>query len=496
MTKLSPAREGIPLLEGLELLSRGKVRDSYLLRNGKILQVATDAISIFDFTLNATIPQKGTILTAMSHFWFKMLESYGIKTHFIADGADIDQYLPNHLKGNVDLQSRALVVERLEMADIEFVVRACLTGSGKTSYDKNGTICGHKLPSGLQDGDELPCLIDTPTTKSTTGHDEHVSAEAVRSRYPEQTYLALQIFQIAQAYAKSKGIILADTKFEFSKNSILADEVLTPDSSRYWDFAGWLASRKPADNRKAPTSCDKQFVRAWGIGAGVNKRNPEDTGDVNYVQSLIVPDGIIARTTQIYCYIFWRLTGMTIEQYLNCVMKVAISERPAKRVLIICGSESDLSQVKEACELHAALKDPSTTVKITVHIMSCHRNPYQLEKYICRNVAADKFDVVIGIGSKALALPGIIDAWCHTFRRNVLVAGVALGELGSKALQAAQLSIEELPGQPVIINEITGQAYTGVLGLRELLERIDSGELPPAKERTEKLVQMRIWQNY
>lgn len=488
MTKHSPARADIPLLPGLTILSQGKVRDSYLLPDGKILQVATDAISIFDFILNALVPMKGIILTAMSVFWFKLLESYGIKTHLVAFGSEIDRYLPESLRNNSDLQSRSLVVEYLEMADdVEFIIRSYLTGSGKEAYDRTGMICGHKLPSGLQDGDALPYLLDTPTTKATAGHDEHMSAEDVRKKYPDQTYMALRIFQIAQAYAETKGIILADTKFEFGSNGTLADEVLTPDSSRFWTLTEWEASRK-SDNRKAPPANDKQLVRIWGKTEDIHMRDPKNIEDVDHVHSLVVPEEVIKSTTDSYRYIFWRLTGNTIEQYLRKIMKVTVPDRPAKNILIICGSETDLTTVKTACL-------SSDAAKIRIDIMSCHRNPLEVMRF-AETEDLLQYDVIIGAGSKALALPGILDAWISQFERNIPVCGVALGEPGSKALLAAQLSIEELPGQPVIINEMTGQSYSGISGFKELLWRINNGELPPLKPRTKKPVQILAWKNY
>ena len=480
MAKHSPARAGWPVLSELELISRGKVRDTYRLSiaSDRLLVVATDGISIFDFVLNALVPMKGVILNAMNHFWLKYLAGFGFETHFVAAGANIDTYLPEELRGNADLQARAMVVRELKIAPVEFVFRNCLTGSGLKNYDKTGRVNGHVLANGLQDGDQLPYILDDPTTKEEEGHDEHADALEVRTEYPGMTYNLLRVFQIARDYAGAHGIMLADTKFEGSKD-VLGDEVLTPDSSRFWDINEWCESRKPAEDRKAPTSLDKQLVREWGKSMGVDKLDPEKPEDVEAVHAMTVPPEIIAQTTQTYRYIFWRLTGRTIEQYLRDVMKVRIPLTPMKNVLVICGSETDLPQVKAVCA-DAKL----TATKVTIHVMSCHRNPQDLTDFIIHGL--EVFDVVIGVGSKALALPGIIDAWGHFLKKNVRVAGVALGEPGSRALLAAQLSIEELPGQPVIINEMTDHAYTGPAGLRELLKRIDEGELPPEKPRKEK----------
>ncbi|MDD4931087.1 MAG: phosphoribosylaminoimidazolesuccinocarboxamide synthase [Candidatus Colwellbacteria bacterium] len=477
MTKQSPARSEWPLVFGLELISRGKVRDTYRLAEKRLLVVATDGISIFDFVLNALVPMKGVILNAMNHFWLNYLAEFGFETHFIASGVDIDKYLPEELRDDKDLQSRAMVVEELDMAKWEFIFRICLTGSGLSAYKENGEVCGHKLPEGLQDGDELPYILDTPTTKAEEGHDEHASAELVRSAFPEATYRMINIVQIARAYAESKGIKLADTKFEGSKDK-LGDEVLTPDSSRFWDMQEWSKSRESTDKRKAPASLDKELVRIWGKSQGINKLDPKDLGDVDKVHAMIVPEEIISQTTATYRYIFWRLTGRTIEQYLREIMLVDIPERAKKNVVIICGSATDLPVVKSVC-------DNSNTM----HVISCHRNPEELAKFI-KDISG--FDIIIGVGGKALALPGIIDAWIHSLGKNIPVAGVALGEPESKALLAAQLSIEEIPGQPVIIDEMEGHAYTGPSGLKKLLERITYGELPPPKPRTEKSAQMYV----
>lgn len=158
-----------------------------------------------------------------------------------------------------------------------------------------------------------------------------------------------------------------------------------------------------------------------------------------------------------------------------------------KNVVIICGSDSDLPQIQAVCE------SANWKMKITIHIISCHRNPQQLRDFVFNRLQDD--DVVICAGSKALALPGVVDAWAHYLNRNVLVAGVALGEPGSAALFAAQLSITEIPSQPVIFDEAAGEAYTGATGLRRLLNRIENGDLPPVKPRKEKPARTDVWHN-
>ncbi len=214
MAKHSLVRAGWPILSGLELVSRGKVRDTYRLPDNHLLVVATDAISIFDFVLNALVPEKGIILNAMNHFWLKYLENFGFETHFVAVGADIDKYLPATLRNDVNLQSRAMVVQELKMAKFEFIFRVCLTGSVVAKYNETGLVYGHKLPKGLQDGDQLPCILDTPTTKAENGHDEPVSPKDVRDAFPADAYLLNTIVEIASSFVESRGIKLADTKFE------------------------------------------------------------------------------------------------------------------------------------------------------------------------------------------------------------------------------------------------------------------------------------------
>ena len=226
--KLSPARERVPVLEGIELLNRGKVRDSYALNDGKMLVVATDAISIFDIVLNALVPEKGVILNAMSHFWLTDIEAtLHVRTHLMAAGAAIDEHVPVHLWGNPQLQARAMVVRRLKMTDVEFIGRGYLTGSGLKSYNETGLVCGHHLSPGLQDGDQLPAMIATPTTKAQEGHDEALNAAAIRERYPEETRLLLEIYGVVHDVAHRNGIVLADTKLEFGRDEagkvILAD---------------------------------------------------------------------------------------------------------------------------------------------------------------------------------------------------------------------------------------------------------------------------------
>jgi len=486
MATLSPARAAWSLLEGLNLRSRGKVRDTYCLTNGTLLSVATDGISIFDFVLNATVPMKGIVLNALNHFWSEHLKNFSIPTHLVDVGSAINFHLPQHLKHNTDLQSRASVIRKLEMAPAEFIYRSVLTGSSVSGYKTDGTVCDHQLPPGLQDGDALPCILDTPTTKAEEGHDENMSFRQVREKYPEQVLIGSQIFQIGSSYAKSRGIKLADTKFEFGTNGIIGDEIMTPDSSRFWELKAWQESRN-LTVRKAPPPYDKQLVRAWGIEKGINKRNPSNPDDIAWVHSLEVPAELIAQTTKMYRYIFWRLTGYTIERYLNEKMMVNTRVHPKiLKIAVVCGSESDVPAIMPV--LSGVHKD---FANINLSVISCHRNPVNVAEFASTVDA----DVIICIGGKAFALPGVMDAFLHHYGRNIPVVGVVFGEPQSQALLAAKLSIEEIPGTPVIMDEVKG-VYTWSEGLIAALSRIIDGELPPPKPRTEKPVLLDVFKNY
>lgn len=489
MAKLSPMRAAVPLLAGLQLLSRGKVRDTYLLPGfpDLLLQVATDGISIFDFVLNALILGKGIILNAMNHFWLQYLRNFGIETHFVAAGAEIDQYLPESLRGDIDVQSRAMVVRRLEMDDKEFIGRAYLTGSALKSYLHDGTVCGHQLPLGLQDGDALPNIIDTPTTKAQEGHDENLDAAKIRQQYLEQTSLLLEIFGIASRFAKFRGIILADTKLEFA-GKVLCDEALTPDSSRYWELRTWEEGRKISTNRKSPPPYDKEIVRGWGIKQGINKLDPLKPEDVASVQAMEVPGELTSQTARIYRYIFWRLIGVNVDKYCREKMGIRIS-RNVKHIAVLCGSPSDEPLVRPIVE-----KIPPTQVKVTLHTMSCHRNPLDVAMFA--KYEGSWVDAIIAVGGKAFALPGVLDAWLHEYKKDIPVIGVALGDPGSKSLEAARISIEELPDTPVVIDEITGKCYVGQSGLSRAIERVVDGELPLPKPRVEKPVRMEVFKNF
>jgi len=223
----------------LELFASGKVRDVYTVGSDRLLFVATDRISAFDYVLATGIPHKGRVLTQISMFWFDYLKDT-VANHLVT--ADVSKY-PADVQAYADqLRGRSMLVQKADMFPVECVVRGYLSGSGWKEYKTNGSVCGIKLPAGLKESDKLPEPIFTPATKATTGHDENISFEEMcklvdPGEAKQLRDLSIAIYTKASDYVRTKGIIIADTKFEFGKTAAgitLADEVLTPDSSRFW----------------------------------------------------------------------------------------------------------------------------------------------------------------------------------------------------------------------------------------------------------------------
>jgi len=313
----------------LKLLNQGKVRDTYELPGypNLILVVASDRLSIFDFVLNTLVPAKGEVLNAFNIFWKTQCLPRFLGDTFshdlFAHGAAIDKFLPAEMCGNEELHKRAVIVQKLHMDSIEHIVRGYLTGSGWDAYRTTTppTICGHVLPEGLYDGSELPYPIYTPTTKAAVGHDEHMDVTVARRQFPGAEGCVTRIYSAGQEYARSRGIIVADTKMETGRRSpqhvngfILADEVLTPDSSRFWDLEEWERLRA---ERKSPTPWDKQVVRNWGKAAGIHRCRPQIEEDVEWVHKQVVPESVVAETSATYFAIFKRLTGLTLPEFQN-----------------------------------------------------------------------------------------------------------------------------------------------------------------------------------
>lgn len=279
------------------LLGRGKVRDLYAIDDALLL-VATDRISAFDHVLATGIPGKGKILTQISLFWFDLL-SGTVPNHLIT--AEVDEFPASLHPYKDQLEGRSMLVRRAQMYPVECVARGYLAGSGWKEYVASRTVCGIPLPAGLQDGSRLPEPIFTPATKSEGGaHDENISHAAVEKILGVETAhelrrLTLAIYGRAAELAEKHGLILADTKFEFgllNGEIILADEVLTPDSSRFWEASGW----KPGG---AQPSFDKQFVRDYLEGIHWNKQAPAPG----------LPDDVVERTLAKYLEAYRRLTG-------------------------------------------------------------------------------------------------------------------------------------------------------------------------------------------
>jgi phosphoribosylaminoimidazole-succinocarboxamide synthase len=284
-------------LQGLTLQRRGKVRDVYDLGD-TLLIVTSDRISAFDYVLGSGIPDKGKVLTQLSAFWFERMRDI-VAHHLIS--IDVDDFPPETRPHQDILRGRSMLVRKTTVLPVECVARGYLSGSGWKDYQRTGAVCGVSLPAGLHESDRLPSPIFTPATKAESGHDENISeaqaAEIVGAeRAAQLRELTLAIYQRGVEYAASRGIIIADTKFEFGITDdgtlILIDEVLTPDSSRFWPEDSYEPGR-------AQPSFDKQFVRDHLEAIGWNKQPP--------VPSL--PADVIERTREKYIEAFRRLTG-------------------------------------------------------------------------------------------------------------------------------------------------------------------------------------------
>jgi phosphoribosylaminoimidazole-succinocarboxamide synthase len=282
-------------VEGMRPIHRGKVRETYEVDERHLLLVATDRLSAFDVVFDQPIPDKGAVLTRLSAWWFEQLGHLG-RSHFVAADAPS---LPEAARGP-ELAQRSMLVRRAERVDAECVVRGYLAGSGWAEYQRSGEVCGHRLPDGLREADRLPEPIFTPSTKAEVGHDENISRQQLAElvgrdlgRELEERSIALYVEGARRAEAV--GLILADTKFEFGfidDELAVIDEILTPDSSRFWDGARYAPG-------SSPPSFDKQFVRDFVSASGWNKEPPAPR----------LPDDVIAGTRDRYVAAYERLTG-------------------------------------------------------------------------------------------------------------------------------------------------------------------------------------------
>jgi phosphoribosylaminoimidazole-succinocarboxamide synthase len=278
----------------LPLFSRGKVRDTYQLDDGRLLMVTTDRISAFDHVLPTGIPDRGRVLTQLSAFWFERTGGV-VANHLLSTAHD---GLPPELEG------RCMVVRRAARIDYECVVRGYLAGSAWSEYRRAGTMAGEPLPAGLRESERLPEPLFTPATKADEGHDENITFDRMRSEAGAELAdrlreASLRLYGEAAAYAEGQGLILADTKFEFGLvdgELVLIDEALTPDSSRYWDDATWRVG-------STPESFDKQFVRDWLV---------EKSGWDRDSTPPALPDDVVEQTRQRYLTAYERLTGRSL----------------------------------------------------------------------------------------------------------------------------------------------------------------------------------------
>ena len=286
-------------LPGVELCARGKVRDIYSAGDCLVI-VASDRLSAFDYVLPTPIPDKGRVLTALTIFWLDLLRDI-LPNHFVS--AEVSDYPSAFHAYREQLEGRSMLVRRARMIDVECVARGYISGSGWKDYRRDGRICGIALPSGLRESDRLPEAIFTPASKAQTGHDENISFENVSSRIGESLAaelrrLTLAIYSRAAAYAETRGILIADTKFEFGfvgDRLVLADEVLTPDSSRFWPRAGY-------ESGGPQPSFDKQFVRDYLESIHWNKHPPAPA----------LPPDVMERTSEKYREAYRLLTGKTL----------------------------------------------------------------------------------------------------------------------------------------------------------------------------------------
>ena len=279
------------------LVYRGKVRDTHELDDRHFLMVATDRISAFDVVLPTAVPDKGAVLCQISAFWFDRTKDI-VPNHFVALASDRPD-----LGVSAELARQAMVVRRAERVDVECVVRGYITGSAWSEYRKSGTVSGQPMPSGLREGDKFPEPLFTPTTKAEVGHDENLSFPQVVEMVGDDTAdrlrdLTTAVYNSAHDFAMEKGILIADTKMEFGfidGELTLIDELLTPDSSRFWDMSGYGPG-------KSQPNFDKQFVRDWLDAQGWDHEPPAPE----------LPDDVVARTRERYIEAHQRLTGRPI----------------------------------------------------------------------------------------------------------------------------------------------------------------------------------------
>lgn len=331
MAVLPPEVRNTFLIQSLldQMMGQGKVRDWYKLSPSLLLLVATNRISIFDFILNGEVPRKGEVLTALTHFWLTSDLFWEFPNHLEqAEGNPLKNQAVGLKIYNPDIPlERALVVRKTEIPPYEMIYRHHIGGSVFKKYQETGMAGGHKLPPNLPKWSVLPEPIFTPSTKAKEGHDVNIDADAYfkamgdKGRQADKMFKA--VYMRAYAYAKEQGILILDTKFEGL--DILADEVLTPDSSRFTTVLDWEMAM--AEGRD-PIFYDKELVRIWGKGletpwgTGIHNLDPNNPEHTEFVHSVVIPDNIIQETTSRYLQIFQMLVRMDLDTYQREVMRV------------------------------------------------------------------------------------------------------------------------------------------------------------------------------
>ena len=290
----------MPTVADLPLIASGKVREMYEMGD-RILMVASDRISTYDVVHPTPIPGKGAVLTGLSAFWFAKT-GHIVRNHYISATEGVPE----------DVRGRAMAVQRLRMLPVECVVRGYITGSGWKDYQATGRVSGIELPPGLRESERLPTPIFTPSTKAETGHDEAIDFDAAAGLVGDRELMSrvrdvsVALYAFAAEHARERGVILADTKFEFGLDEegelVVGDEVLTPDSSRYWPADGYEPGR-------SQPSFDKQYVRDWAAGTGWDKSPPAPA----------IPDDVVAATRERYVAAYERLTGEPFAAWLDRV---------------------------------------------------------------------------------------------------------------------------------------------------------------------------------
>jgi len=289
------------------LFHRGKVRDTYDLGDDQLLMIASDRISAFDVVMDQPVPGKGVILTRMSAFWFEIID-HVMPNHVIASASDEVAMADVEKTGALidlppELARRSMVIKKADRLDIECVVRNYIAGSAWAEYEESGTMNGDPLPEGMKAADRFAEPVFTPSTKAASGHDMPLTRQEAKDLVGVETHQlleekSLEIFQVAHDYAAERGMILVDTKFEFGYvdgELTIIDEVLTPDSSRYWDVNEWAPGN-------FPPAFDKQFLRAWLLDTDWNREPPPPK----------LPDEIVEQTQARYLESYWRLSGKSL----------------------------------------------------------------------------------------------------------------------------------------------------------------------------------------